>query len=86
MFAYLNERIQYPRQAQDYEVEGKVYVQFVVNEDGQIQKPKVVKGLGYGCDEEALRIVKLMPNWNPGQQAESNVPVIYTLPVSFRFN
>jgi len=61
-----------------------IWVQFVVDEAGNIINPKVVKGLGYGCDEEALRIVKLMPKWKPGQVGSEKVPVLYTLPVSFR--
>ena len=85
MYSYLNDRIRYPQQARDYEVEGKVYVQFVVDQDGKVTEPKVVKGLGYGCDEEALRIVRLMPLWMPGKHRQQRVPVIYTLPVTFQF-
>ena len=85
MYAYLNDRIRYPQQARDYEVEGKVYVQFVVDQEGKVIEPKVVKGLGYGCDEEALRIVRLMPKWMPGKHRQQRVPVIYTLPVTFQF-
>lgn len=85
MFAYLNRLIAYPRQARDHEIEGTVYVQFVVEASGAITNPRVVKGLGYGCDEEALRIVNMMPRWTPGQQGARNVPVMYTLPVSFQF-
>ncbi len=86
MYNYLNNRIKYPRQARDYEIEGKVYVQFVVDQKGKLNNPKVVKGIGYGCDQEAIRIVKLMPQWEAGKQNQQNVPVIYTLPITFRLN
>lgn len=84
MYSFLNQHIAYPQQARDYEVEGKVYVQFEVDRGGIIKTPKVVKGLGYGCDEEALRIVKLMPRWEPARHMNQVVPFLYTLPVTFR--
>ena len=84
MYSFLNKHIAYPQQARDFEVEGKVYVQFEVDRAGTIKHPKVVRGLGYGCDEEALRIVKLMPKWEPAEHMNQVVPYLYTLPVTFR--
>ena len=81
--SYLNSRIKYPEPAKDYHVEGTVYVQFVVQPDGRLTHHKVLKGLGYGCDEEALRITRAMPNWYPGEQNGEKVPVLFTLPVNF---
>ncbi len=81
--SYLNSRIKYPEPAKDYHVEGTVYVQFVVQPDGRLTHHKVLKGLGYGCDEEALRITRTMPNWYPGEQNGEKVPVLFTLPVNF---
>ncbi|MEM6630986.1 MAG: TonB family protein [Bacteroidota bacterium] len=84
MLQYLNTRIKYPQPARDFHVEGIVYVQFVVQADGSLTDHKVLKGLGYGCDEEALRITKAMPSWTPGRQQGSEVPVLFTLPVNFQ--
>ncbi|MEM6802092.1 MAG: TonB family protein [Bacteroidota bacterium] len=84
MYSFLNQHIEYPQQARDFEVEGKVYVQFEVDTKGNIKHPKVVKKLGYGCDEEALRIVQLMPKWEPAKNMGQEVPYLYTLPVTFR--
>lgn len=84
MYAYLNKTLKYPRQAVLAGVEGRVIVQFIVNEDGYISHAKVVRGIGGGCDEEALRVVKAMPAWKPGRQNGVAVKVNYKLPVSFK--
>lgn len=81
--AYLNSKIKYPQPARDYHVEGTVYVQFVIQSDGTLTNHKVLKGIGYGCDEEALRIAQSMPRWSPGEQNGEAVPVWFTLPVTF---
>ncbi len=86
MIQFLNEQIQYPQLARENEIDGKVYTQFVVNIDGTLSNLKVVRGIGYGCDEEALRIIRLMPQWLPGLHHGRTVPVIYTLPVNFDFS
>lgn len=86
MISFLNEQIRYPKLAKENEIGGKVYTQFVVQPDGSITGAKVVRGIGYGCDEEALRIIRMMPKWTPGLQAGQAVPVIYTLPVNFDFS
>ena len=80
---FLNRALSYPEMARENEVEGKVYVQFVVETDGRLSRVKVVRGIGYGCDQEALRLIKLMPRWQPGRQNAQNVPVLFTLPVTF---
>ncbi len=56
----------YPKEARKNGIEGKVIVQFVINEDGTCSNFNVIKGIGYGCDEEAVRAFKKMPKWNPG--------------------
>ena len=81
--AYLNSKIKYPQPARDYHVEGTVYVQFVIQSDGSLTNHKILRGIGYGCDEEALRIAQSMPNWSPGEQNGEAVPVWFTLPVKF---
>jgi periplasmic protein TonB len=81
---FLQKNLHYPSQAQRANIGGKVYVNFVVGSDGTITKIDVLKGVGFGCDEEAERVVKLMPNWNPGKQTGRNVAVRFTLPIAFQ--
>ena len=80
---YLVKNIRYPAIAKDNNMEGIVYVQFVIDETGDIINTKVVKGIGGGCDEEALRVVNNMPLWIPGKQGGYKVKVLYTLPIKF---
>lgn len=80
---YLGKNIKYPAAASRANVSGKVFLTFVVNTDGSIQDVSVLKGLGFGCDEEAMRVIKGMPKWKPGKQSGRNVRVKYNLPVSF---
>ncbi len=81
---FLQKNLHYPSQAQRANIGGKVYVNFVVGSDGTITKIDVLKGVGFGCDEEAERVVKLMPKWNPGKQSGRNVAVRFTLPIAFQ--
>lgn len=83
LFAYLGNKMRYPKEAQRAGVEGVVVVTFVVAPDGAITKAKIVKGLGYGTEEEALRVINSMPAWQPGKQNGRAVPVRYTLPIRF---
>ena len=84
LFKYLGENIKYPSLARESGTEGKVFIQFVVNKDGSISDAKVVRGIGGGCDEEALRVVREMPKWEPGRQNGQSVRVQYSLPVVFK--
>lgn len=84
IYAYLNRTLKYPRQAVLAGVEGRVIVQFIVNEDGRISNAKVVRGIGGGCDEEALRVVSAIPAWKPGMQNGKAVKVNFKLPVNFK--
>lgn len=79
-------QIKYPRAARKKGVSGKVYVTFVVNSDGKIKNVKILRGLGYGLDEEVLRVVNKMPDWIPGKQNGKEVSVQYNLPVNFNLN
>ncbi|MFN4146034.1 MAG: energy transducer TonB [Runella sp.] len=83
LMQYLSKNIKYPAAASRANVSGKVFLTFVVNTDGSIQDVQVLKGLGFGCDEEAQRVIKGMPKWKPGKQSGRNVRVKYNLPVSF---
>jgi protein TonB len=83
---YLAKNIRYPEAAREAGIDGRVNVQFVVNEDGNISDVKVVgiKRLGGGLEDEAVRVVKGLPNWKPGKQNGRAVKVYFTLPVLFR--
>ena len=67
-YQYIKKTLRYPAQARRMGIEGKVFVQFVVSEDGSLSEVKAIKGIGAGCDEEAVRIVKNAPKWNPPRQ------------------
>jgi TonB family protein len=84
LFEYLHKTIVYPAAADKNSIQGTVVVTFIVREDGSITDATCVKDIGGGCGAEAVRVVGLMPNWNPGQTQGKNVPVRYTLPVRFR--
>ena len=81
---YLAEGINYPRTAKRMGVEGRVFVQFVVDKDGTLTDVQVVKGIGGGCDEEAVRVIKGSPKWTPGRQRGRPVKQKMILPVLFR--
>jgi periplasmic protein TonB len=81
---FLQKNLRYPRPASNANISGKVYVQFVVGQDGAISKVDVLKGLGFGCDEEAERVIKLMPRWSAGKQSGRAVAVRFTLPINFQ--
>lgn len=83
MYAFLSRNIRYPAAAKHSGISGKVLIRFVVNEDGKIYGAKVLRGIGGGCDEEALRVVNAMPAWSPGMQNGNPVKVYFTLPISF---
>ncbi|MBO4740397.1 MAG: TonB family protein [Bacteroidales bacterium] len=84
LYKYLGNSINYPEQARNLGLQGKVYVTFVVEKDGSIANPKVLRDIGGGCGEEALRVVRSMPKWKPGKQHGKNVRVQYNLPVLFQ--
>ena len=69
--------------AKDAGIKGRVYVNFVVYEDGSIKDVKLLRGIGGGCDEEAIRVVKAMPKWSAGKQRGKAVRVSYNLPINF---
>jgi TonB family protein len=83
MGKFLMENIKYPEAAKKNGVQGKVFVTFVVKSDGTVSDVKVLRGVGAGCDEEAVRVVKLMPKWIPGEHRGTRVNVQYNLPIKF---
>ncbi len=84
LHAYLSENIEYPRMAREAGISGIVYLSFVVGTDGKLSDISVLRGVGGGCTEEAIRVVKAMPAWKPGIQRSKAVKVKMTLPISFK--
>lgn len=85
LMRYMQKNLRYPPQALRNGVDGRVFISFTIQADGSIADVEVVKGLGFGTDEEAARVVKNMPPWTPGRQNKHNVAVRYTMPITFRY-
>ena len=83
MLKYLQENLQYPEAAKANNVHGRVFVKFIVERDGSLSDIKVMKGLGNGCDEEAIRLIQSMPKWKPGKNKGKEVRTSMTVPVNF---
>ncbi len=83
---FLRDNIRYPTMAREAGIEGTVFVTFVVEPDGSITNVDVLRGIGGGCDEEAVRVVRQMPRWEPGRQRGQAVRVQFNLPIRFRLN
>ena len=84
LLRFLQKNIKYPKMASSVGIAGTVYVEFVVNASGKITNVHVLKGIGAGCDREAMRVIKSMPAWKPGIQDGQKVPVMYRIPVEFQ--
>jgi len=80
---FLVENIVYPKTAKEKGIQGVVYITFVIDESGHVEDVRVLRGIGGGCDEEAVRVVKLMPNWTPGKSEGKNVRVQFNMPIRF---
>ena len=83
MFAFISRNIKYPEEALKNNISGRVFVTFVVEKDGQVTNARVLRDIGGGCGQEALRVVKSMPKWKPGTQRGNPVRVQFNLPISF---
>lgn len=83
LYKFLAENIKYPQMAKESGIQGRVFVTFVVERDGRVTDVRVLRGIGGGCDEEAIRVVQNMPKWTPGKQRGKAVRVQYNLPVKF---
>ncbi|HQW26794.1 MAG TPA: energy transducer TonB, partial [Saprospiraceae bacterium] len=84
--SHIKANLKYPEEAQKNKVQGQVVVEFVIDTNGAVINPVIKKGIGSGCDEEALRVVSLMPAWIPGKQDGQNVKVRMILPVVFQIS
>ncbi len=83
MYAYIGKNLKYPELAKEKGIEGRVFVQFVIEKDGSISNVKILRGIGGGCDEAAMEMVKNMPKWKPGKQGGNPVRFQFTLPIKF---
>jgi periplasmic protein TonB len=83
MYKFITTTIKYPEEAKELGIQGKVFVNFVVEPDGSISEVKLIRGIGGGCDEEAIRVVRAMPKWIPGKQRGVPVRVFFNLPIKF---
>jgi periplasmic protein TonB len=83
-YGYIAKNIRYPREAERLGIEGRVVVEFVVEKDGSLSDVNILKGIGGGCDEEAMRVIKKAPKWNPGKQRGVPVKVRMSIPVMFK--
>ncbi|MHB8209442.1 energy transducer TonB [Mucilaginibacter sp.] len=81
---FLSKNLRYPDMAIDQHIQGKVWVSFIIEADGKLSNFKVERGVGYGLDEEALRVLKLAPAWKPGIQNGHPVRVQYNIPINFQ--
>ena len=84
MMEYVAKNVKYPQEAKDKEIQGRVFVSFVVEKDGSVSTVKVLRGIGGGCDEEAVRVVSSMPKWKPGIKDGKPVRVSYMMPLNFK--
>ena len=84
LLKYLSKNIHYPERAREQGVQGTCVIEFVINKDGSVVEPKVVRQLEGQCDNEAMRVVRSMPKWKPGKQRGKPVRVKYTVPVRFK--
>ena len=83
MYKFIAQNLRYPAAAQRANVQGKVFVKFIVRKDGFASDFSILKGIGFGCDEETVRVLSLLPQWKPGKQKGKPVNVYFTMPVSF---
>jgi protein TonB len=81
---YMIENLKYPVSAKENKIEGKVFVSFVVKSDGSVDNPEIIRGIGGGCDEEAMRMVANSGTWTPGKKDGKAVATQMVLPIMFK--
>ena len=85
-YKYISETLKYPQQAKRMSIEGRVFCEFIVNRDGSIQDVKVLRGLGAGCDEEAIRVIEASPRWKPAKQRGKAVRSVFHMAIIFKLD
>lgn len=83
MYQFIGKNLKYPKEAQRNNIKGKVFIKFVVRKDGSISDMSILQGIGYGCEEEAMRVIAMMPKWSPGKQNGVPVNTYFTMPIAF---
>lgn len=83
MYAYIQKNLVYPEKAKAEGIEGRVFVSFIIEKDGSISNVKILRGIGGGCDEAAVEMVKNMPKWKPAKQRGKPVRCQFNLPIKF---
>lgn len=86
MYKFIYKNTKYPASARRMNIEGSVFVGFVVDADGKISETSIIKGISADCDKEALRVVQMMPKWRPGKQSGRPVRVKFVLPIKFKLD
>src|SRR5688572_19995282 len=86
MYKFISKNMKYPASARRMNIEGSVFVGFVVDADGKISEASIIKGIRADCDKEALRVVQMMPKWRPGKQSGRPVRVKFVLPIKFKLD
>ena len=84
MMDFVSKNVVYPQEAQEKGISGRVFVSFIVEKDGSVSNVKVMRGIGGGCDEEAVRVISGLPKWKPGKMKGKPVRVSYMMPITFR--
>lgn len=84
LLSFIAKNLRYPTISQENGVQGKVYLRFVVSKNGTVGDVNVIRSLDPYCDKEAIRVIKMLPKWIPGRQNGMNVPVYYTIPITFK--
>jgi periplasmic protein TonB len=85
-YEFVSKKIKYPSQAKRMQIEGRVFIEFIIEKDGSLTDVKTLAGIGGGCDQEAERIVRMAPKWNPGKQRGKPVRQKMVLPIIFQLN
>lgn len=83
MYAYIVKNLKYPELAKEKGIEGRVFITFIIEKDGSVSNVKILRGIGGGCDEAAMEMVKNMPKWKPAKQRGKPVRCQFNLPINF---
>jgi protein TonB len=83
MYAFIQKNLIYPEKAKAEGIEGRVFITFTIEKDGSVSNVKILRGIGGGCDEASVEMVKNMPKWKPAKQREKPVRCQFTLPIKF---
>ncbi len=84
LIEFVSKNVEYPQEAKEKGVQGRVFVGFVIEKDGSVGNVTLLRGIGHGCDVEAVRVVKMLPKWKPGKHNGEFVRVSYQIPILFK--